>query len=100
MKSSIFRYPYDKVFRRTKGALARFGMKIVKSDSIAGSIKAVSNFSLIKPEVTVNLVVEEMENHDTRVTITNLVVKSRFYMKKVDAEASEAEILGNLSGAI
>src|SRR5690349_9825938 len=97
MKSSIFRYPYEKVFRRTKGALSRLGMRIVKSDAIDGSIKAVSSFSLTKPAFTVDLIVEEMENHDTKVTITGLVVKNRFYMKKVDAETSEAEILGNLS---
>ncbi len=97
MKSSIFSYPYERVFRRTKGALSRLGMKIVKSDAIDGSIKAVRGFSLTKPALTVNLVVEEMENHDTKVTITGLVIKNRFYMKKVNAEASEAELLGNLS---
>jgi|GEM_PF-2527744 len=97
MKSSVFRYPYEKVFRRTKGALSRLGMKIIKSDAVDGSIKAVSGFSLTKPAFTVDLIIEEMENHDTKVTITGLVVKNRFYMKKVNAENSEAEILGNLS---
>ena len=97
MKSSVFRYPYEKVFRRTKGALSRLGMKIVKSDALSGSISAVSGFSLTKPAISFNLVVEEMENHDTKVTISGLVVKNRFYMKKVDAETSEADFLGNLS---
>jgi hypothetical protein len=97
MKSSIFRYPYEKVFRRTKGALSRLGLKIVQFDAVDGSIKAVSGFSLTKPALTLDLIVEEMENHDTKVTITGLIIKNRFYMKKVDAETSEAEILGNLS---
>jgi hypothetical protein len=97
MRSSIFRYPYDKVFRRTKGALSRLGMKIVKSDAIDGSIQAVSGFSLTKPGYILDMIVEEMENHDTRVTITGLIVKKRFYMKAVNPEAREAEILGNLS---
>jgi hypothetical protein len=97
MKSSIFSYPYERVFRRTKDALRRLGMKIVKSDAIAGSIKAVSGFSLTKPNYTFDLMIEEMENHNTRITITGMVVKNRFYMKKVNAETSEAEILGNLS---
>lgn len=97
MKSSVFRYPYEKVFRRTKGTLSRLGLKIIKSDVIDGSIKAVSGFSLTKPDITVDLIVQEMENHDTKVTITGLIVKNRFYMKKVDAETSEAEILGTLS---
>lgn len=97
MKSSIFGYPYEKVFRRTKSALSRLGMKIVKSDAVAGSIKAVSGFSLTKPNCTVDLVVEEMENQNTRVTITGLKIKSRFYMKKVSEESTEAEILNNLS---
>jgi hypothetical protein len=77
--------------------LLRLGMKIVKSDAVDGSIKAVSGFSLTKPNLTVDLIVQEMENHDTRVTITGMTVKNRFYMKKVDTENSEAEILNNLS---
>lgn len=97
MKSSVFRYPYEKVFRRTKGALSRLGMKIIQSDAVNGTIKAVSGFSLTRPAFTVDLVVEEMDNHDTKVTIKELVVKNRFYLKKVDTETSEAEILGNLS---
>lgn len=97
MKSSIFRYPYEKVFRRTKGALSRLGMKIIKSDAIDGSIKAVSGMSLTKPGMTIDLIVEEMDDCDTRVTITGLVVKKFFYMKSVSSENSEAEILNNLS---
>ena len=97
MKSSVFRYPYEKVFRKTKNALSRLGMKIVKSDALSGSIKAVSGFSLTKPAYTLDLVIEEMNTNDTKVTITGLVIKNRFYMKKVDTETSEAEILGNLS---
>ena len=97
MRSSIFSYPYEKVFRRSKSLLLRLGMKIVKSDAVEGSIKAVSGFSLTKPNLTVDLIVKEMENHDTKVTITGLVAKNRFYMKKVDPETSETEILNNLS---
>jgi hypothetical protein len=75
-------------------------MKIVKSDAVDGSIKAVSGFSFTKPNLEVDLIVKEMENHDTKVTVTGLVVKNRFYMKKVDTENSEAEILNNLSTSL
>ncbi|MEO8086824.1 MAG: hypothetical protein ABI763_08395 [Bacteroidota bacterium] len=97
MKSSIFNYPYEKVFRRTKGGLSRLGMKIVKFDAIEGSIRAVSGFSFRKPVFTIDILVKEMANHDTRVTITGLIIKKLFYMKEINTEASEAEILGNLS---
>ena len=97
MKSSTFRYPYEKVFRRTKSALSRLGMKIVDSDAVKGSIKAVSNMGLTKPGISINLIVEALNSSDTKVTITGLVIKKPFYMKKISQENSEAEILGNLS---
>lgn len=97
MKSSVFRYPYPKVFRRTKGALLRLGMTIVQSDAVNGSINAVSKIGLFKPGYSINLVVEELTSGDTKVTITGLHIKKRFYMKQVDTENSEVEILGNLS---
>jgi hypothetical protein len=97
MKSSVFRYPYEKVFRRTQGALARLGMRIISSDALNGSIQAESNFSLTRPSMKIDLIVQEMENHDTKVTITELIVKKGLFSRKVDAEASEAEILENLS---
>ncbi len=97
MKSSIFRYPYEKVFRRTKGALSRLGMKIVKSDAVSGSINAVRSMGLTKPGLSINLIVKALNSSDTKVTITGLVIKKRFYMKKINVENSEAEILGNLS---
>ncbi len=53
--------------------------------------------SLTKPGMTIDLIVEEMDDCDTRVTITGLVVKKFFYMKSVSSENSEAEILNNLS---
>ena len=69
MKSSIFSYPYEKVFRRTKGGLSRLGMKIVKSDAIAGSIRAVSGFSFTKPVFTIDLVVELLQSRLPHISI-------------------------------
>jgi hypothetical protein len=100
MRTSVFHYPYEKVFRRTKRTLSRLGMKITNVDALQGTIHAESSFSFIKPSLKVDLVLEEMENHDTRVTITGLVVKNLFFQKKGDAETSEAEFLENLSSAI
>lgn len=97
MKSSVFQYPYSKVFRRTHDALSHLGMKIVSSDSVKGSIKAKSGFSLNKPALKVDLIVEEMENHNTRVTIRGITVKNLFFQKKLDADTSEAKILETLS---
>ena len=97
MKSSVFQYPYDKVFRRTEGVLSKMGMVIVSSDAIKGSIQARSGFSLMKPALKVELVVEEMENHNTKVTIRGITVKNLFFQKKMDTETSVAEILEALS---
>jgi len=101
MRSSVFQYPYKKVFRKTEDALSKLGMKIVSSNAVNGSIKAKSGFSLLKPGLEVSLVVEEMENDNTRVTITGIsVIKNRFFQKKEDAELSESAILEALSSII
>ena len=97
MKSSVFQYPYEKVFRRTEGTLSKLGMKILSSDALKGNIKAKSGFSLTQPELRVDLVVEEMENHNTKVTVTGITLKHRFFHKKRDTETSVAEILETLS---
>ena len=72
-------------------------MKIVSSDLVKGSIQARSGFSLSKPLLKVELLVEEMENHNTRVTITGFTVKNNFFQKKRDTDINEAEILEKLS---
>jgi hypothetical protein len=100
MRTSVFHYPYDKVFRRTKRTLSKLGLKIKTLDAKQGTIHAERSISFRKPSLKVDLVLEEMENHDTRVTITGLIVKKLFYQKKVDPETSEAEFLENLSTAI
>ena len=97
MRTSIFHYPYEKVFRRTKRSLAKLGMKIKDANALNGVIHAESNFSIMKPAMKVDLIVEEMENHDTRVTVTSLISKNLFFQKMVDTETSEAEFLENLS---
>src|ERR1700704_162915 len=97
MRSSVFQYSYSKVFRRTEDVLSKMGMKIVSSDSREGSIKAKSGFSLMKPALKVDLLIEEMENHNTKVTITGISVKNRFLQKRLDSDTSEAEILETLS---
>jgi hypothetical protein len=100
MRTSIFHYPYEKVFRRTKRTLSKLGLKIKNVDTLNGCIHAESGFSLRKPAMKVDLVVEELENHDTRVTITGLISKNLFFQKKVDAETRETEFLENLSMTI
>jgi hypothetical protein len=97
MRTSVFHYPYEKVFRRTKRTLSKLGMKITNSDALHGTIHAESSFSIMKPSLKVDLIVEEMENHDTRVTITGLSAKNMFFQKEVDDETREAEFLENLS---
>lgn len=97
MRSSVFQYPYSKVFRRTQDVLSHLGMKIVSSDAVKGSIKARSGFSLNKPALKVDLVIEEMENHNTKVTISGITMKNMFFQKRLDADISEAEILETLS---
>jgi hypothetical protein len=100
MRTSVFHYPYEKVFRRTKRTLSRLGLRIKNADALHGTIHAESSFSLRKPAMKVDLVLEEMENHDTRVTITGLIAKNLFFQKTLDTETSEAEFLENLSTAI
>ena len=100
MRSSIFHYPYEKVFRRTKRSLAKLGLMVKDSNALNGIIHAESNFSIMKPAMRVDLVVEEMENHDTRVTVTSFIAKNLFFQKSVDAETREAEFLENLSMTI
>ena len=97
MKSSVFQYPYNKVFRRTEGVLSKMGMKIVSMDAVQGSIKAKSGFSLLKPALKVDLIIEEMENHNTKVTITGISSRNLFFQKRLDADFREAEILEALS---
>jgi len=94
----VFMYPYAKVFRKTQRTLSHWGLRLTSADALTGSIKAESGFSFLRPSMKVNLVVEEMENHDTKVTIAGLTVTKGFFDKKtVSQEASEAQLLENLS---
>ena len=97
MRSSVCQYPYMKVFRRAENVLTKIGMKIINSDAVKGSIKARTGFSLNKPSIKVDLIVEEMENHNTKITVTGITVRNRFFHKKGDADKSEADILNALS---
>lgn len=100
MKSSVYQYPYEKVFRRTKGVLAKLGLKITNFDSSTGNISATSNFSFFRPTVKINLIIEAMENNNTKVSVTGLQIKRNFFAKDNDAEVREAEILDAISTVI
>jgi hypothetical protein len=97
MRSSVFQYPYIKVFRRAESVLSNIGMKIISSDAIKGSIKAKTGFSLNKPAIKIDLIIEEMENHDTKITIKGITLRNRFFHKKGNVDQSEADILNALS---
>lgn len=97
MRSSVFQYPYEKVFYRTKGVLSKLGLRVVTSNSKDGNICAETGFSFIRPSVKVDLIVEEMENHNTKVTVKGLTFKNMFFQKTKNVEEHEAEILENLS---
>lgn len=97
MRTLIFQSPFKKVFRRTQGALSRLGMKILLIDERGGNISAESGFSWGKQAVKVDLIVEEMENHNTKVTIRGLVFKKHFFQKSRNVEASEINLLDAIS---
>ncbi len=100
MRTSIFQYPYEKVFKRTQGALSRLGMRVINSDALLGSITAETNFSLSRPSVKLDLVFEEMENHNTKVTVRGLQLRKRFFQKPQSIELNEAALLETLSTII
>lgn len=100
MKCSVFQYPYEKVLRRTKGVLPKLKMRIVNFDSVKGNIRATSSFSFLKPTVQVDLLLEKMEDHHTRVTVRSLIVKKLFFQRKEDPETSEAAVLDAISSVI
>ena len=100
MKCSVFQYPYEKVLRRTHGVLPKLGLKITDFDKKKGSIKALSNFSFTRPTVKIDLIIEEMENHNTKVSVTGLQIKRHFFQRKFDAENRESEILDAITTVI
>lgn len=100
MRTSIFQYPYEKVFRRTKGALSRLGMHVINYDAMRGSITAESNFSLSRPSVKLDLFVEKMEDQHTKVTVRGLQLRKRFFQKPQSIELNEAALLEALSTII
>lgn len=100
MKSSVFQYPYEKVFRTTRGALGKLGMHIVSSDAIKGHITAKRNFSFSKPFERVDLVVEQLENQNTRVTVRNVQIRKKFFQRSKSVDASESEILEAIASVI
>ncbi|TAH38792.1 MAG: hypothetical protein EYC69_13985 [Bacteroidetes bacterium] len=97
MRTSIFQYPFETVFRRTRGALSRLGMRIISFNENDGSICAESYFSFGKQAMKVDLIVEEMENHNTKVTIRGLVHKKLFFQKSQNAEVKEINLLDAIS---
>jgi len=97
MRSSVFHYPFEKVMRTTKGALRHMGLKIVSFDKFEGRITAVSGFSFLNPSLQVDLRVEEMHNHDIKVTVNGRSAKAHFLQRSKDDETSEAEILEKVS---
>ena len=79
--------------RTTKGALRNMGLKIISFDKFKGHIKAVSGFSLRNPSLHVDLDIEEMTNHNIRVTVNGHSTKQHIFQRNKDDETSEAEIL-------
>lgn len=100
MKSSIFQYPYDKVFRRTRGALSRLGMRIVASDAIGGKISAKKPFSLTEPSITVDLLIEQIEQQHTRVMVKQVTMKKQFFHRNTAVDVKETEILEAIASVI
>jgi len=100
MRSSVFQYPYSKIFRRAEDALSILGMKIISSDGATGNITAVTSFSLKKPVMRIKLFVEELEDQNTRVTITGSTSKNLFFQKKRDADSDESKILEKISSIL
>ncbi len=97
MRTSIFQYPFDKVFRRTHGTLARLGMRILSIDKRDGSISAESTFSFGRQALKVDLIVEEMENHNTKITIRGLAYKKHFFQRSQNVEVGEIHLLDAIS---
>jgi len=83
--------------RTTKGALRHMGLKIVSFDKFDGRIHAVSGFSFRNPLLKVDLRVEELINHDIKVTVNGHSSKVHFFQRRKDDETSEAEILEKVS---
>ncbi len=97
MRTSIFQYPVETVFKKTRGALSRLGMRIISFNEHDGSICAESYFSFGRQSMKVDLIVEEMENHNTKVTIRGLVNKKLFFQKSQNAEVNEINLLDAIS---
>jgi len=100
MRTSIFQSSYEKVFRRTQAALDRLGMRITSIDEKQGAITAESGFSWAKQTMKIDLVVEEMENHHTKITIHGLVNKKHFFQRSQNVEAGEITLLDAISSSI
>jgi hypothetical protein len=100
MKSSVFLYPYEKVFRRTQGALSRLGMRIISSDALKGKITAQRSFSLTEPSVTVDLLIEQLEQQNTRVIVQNVLIKKQFFHRNKAIDKKEEEILQAIAAII
>ena len=97
MRSSIFSYPYERVFRRTQRTLSQKGMKIKLVDELRGLIHAESAFSFTKPSIKIDFVIEEMENRDTKVTVKEFLVRGGYFNQRINLESHEIELLEHLS---
>jgi len=76
------------------------GLRITGIDARKGTINAERGFSIRKPKYKIDLVVEEMENHNTRVTVNGVLLSQIFFQRDFNAEICESEILEVLSTAI
>ena len=66
-------------------------------DENDGSITAEWPFSFGRQALKVDLIVEEMENHDTKITIRGLVYKKHFFQKPQNVEVGEINLLDAIS---
>ena len=97
MRSSVFSYPYERVFRKTQRTLSKHGMKIKAADALKGLIHAETPSSFLHPSLKVDFLIEEMENHDTKVTVREFIVKGGWLNRKVNLESDEIALLESLS---
>jgi hypothetical protein len=99
MRTSVFLSPYEKVFRRTKRALSRMGMRIVKSDAEGHTIAVQSSLFSWKPAMSIVLNFEDIDGDCTRVTVESSPTYTPLF-RQPKCIKREVEILEILSVAV
>ncbi len=97
MKTSVFQYPYERVFKRAHEAFSKMGLRVTNADMAKGSIEMESNFSLSKSPLRYETSITEMADSNTKVTIKGILGRSYFFQELLNPEAKEIEIIETLS---